>query len=72
MAKLYLDLQQNLEEAMALARKGIELNPRSEYAPLGHYIIADIYGRQGRAAEAAREAAVGRALESRVSRKTGP
>jgi hypothetical protein len=34
-------------------------------APLGHYVLADIYNRQGRPGEAAREVALGRALEAR-------
>ena len=48
LAKLYLDLGARFDDALALARKGIELAPESEYAPLGHYVIADIYSRQGR------------------------
>jgi choline-sulfatase len=63
LAKAYLDQEQNLDEAVRLARKGIELAPRSEYAPLGHYVIADVLSRQGRRAEAEQEAARGRALE---------
>jgi choline-sulfatase len=63
LAKLYLDMDQNLDEAVRLARKGIELAPRSEYAPLGYYVIADVYSRQGRRGEAEQEAARGRALE---------
>jgi arylsulfatase A-like enzyme/Tfp pilus assembly protein PilF len=68
LAKLYLDLEQNLDEAIALARKGLELAPESEFAPLGHYVIADLYSRQGRPAEAQRAVARGRALESRHAR----
>jgi arylsulfatase A-like enzyme/Flp pilus assembly protein TadD len=63
LAKLYLDLGQNLDEAVRLARRGIELSPGSEYAPLGHYVIADVLSREGRRAEAEQEAARGRALE---------
>jgi len=74
LAKLYLDLRQNLDEAATLARRGLELAPRSEYAPLGHYVLADILNGQGRVDEAAREVVAGRALE-RASRsgqrKTG-
>jgi len=65
LAKLYLDAEQNLDEAMRLARRGIELAPTSEYAPLGHYVIADVLSRQGRSAEAQQEVARGRALEQR-------
>ncbi len=49
---------------LRLARKGIEVGPDSEYAPLGYYVIADIYSRQGKHAQAEQEAARGRALES--------
>jgi choline-sulfatase len=63
LAKVYLDLAQNLDEAVQLARKGIELEPHGEYAPLGHYVIADVLSRQGRRVEAEQEAALGQALE---------
>jgi arylsulfatase A-like enzyme/Tfp pilus assembly protein PilF len=66
LAKVYLDAGQNLDEAVRLARRGVELAPESEYAPLGHYIVADVYSRQGRSADAEREAARGRALEGRT------
>jgi len=65
LAKLYLDANTHLTEAVDLARKGIALAPHSEYAPLGHYVIADIYSRLGRREAAEREAAIGRRLESR-------
>jgi tetratricopeptide (TPR) repeat protein len=64
LAKVYLDAGTNLQEATSLARKGLELAPTSEFAPLGHYVLADIYNRQGRAREGAQELARGRALES--------
>jgi arylsulfatase A-like enzyme/Tfp pilus assembly protein PilF len=66
LAKAYLDEGKDLAEAARLARKGLELNPTSEMAPLGHYVLADIYNRQGRAADAAREVALGRAAERRA------
>ena len=37
----------------------------STYAPLGHYVLADLYSRMGRHADAAVEAQRGRALEAR-------
>jgi hypothetical protein len=49
---------------MRLARTGLQLAPNSEYAPLGHYVLADIYNRQGRARDGAQELARGRALEN--------
>jgi arylsulfatase A-like enzyme/Tfp pilus assembly protein PilF len=63
LAKLYLDIGQQLDEAVKLARRGVELAPHSEWAPLGHFVIADVYARQGRAVDAAREAAEGRLLQ---------
>ena len=63
LAKAYLDSGRNFEEAIQLAQKGAALGPAPDVAPLAHYVLADIYSRQGRAAESAREAARGRALE---------
>ena len=65
------DLGQQFDEAVRLARKGIELAPASEYAPLGHYVIADVYSRQGHRAEAEQEAALGRALERKPTKAEG-
>jgi arylsulfatase A-like enzyme/Tfp pilus assembly protein PilF len=65
LAKAYLDRGERLQEAVELARKGLSLHPRPELAPLGHYVLADLYSRLGRSADAQREAALGRALETR-------
>jgi choline-sulfatase len=64
LAKAFLDAGTNLDEAVSLARKGLELRPTSTVAPLGHYVLADLYSRQGRPADSAREAALGKALEN--------
>jgi choline-sulfatase len=64
LAKAYLDSGRNFDEAVRLARKGLELAPRSEYAALGHYVLADIFNRQGRSRDAAVELAAGKALEA--------
>lgn len=69
LAKLYLDRGSNFEEAVSLARKGLEVNPKSTYAPLGHYVIADIYSRTGRSSDARKEAAEGRRLEAQRRRQ---
>jgi len=68
LAKAYLDAGTHLDDAVRLASKGLELAPRSEYAPLGHYVLADIYNRQGRTREGAEEVARGRALEARTKK----
>ena len=65
LAKLYLDQGRRLDEAITLARRGLDVGPRSEYAPLGHYVLADIYSRRGLMAESRREAEKGRARERR-------
>ena len=64
LAKARLDLG-DLGGAETAAVKGMGLKPDAEIAPLGHYILADVYSRQGRANDAAREEAAGRKLESR-------
>jgi tetratricopeptide (TPR) repeat protein len=68
LAKAYLERGSNLDEASKLAQKGLSLSPSPSVAPLGHYVLADIFNRQGRAAEAASEVAKGRALEARARR----
>jgi len=68
LAKAYLERETNLEEAASLARKGLSLSPSPQVVPLGHYLLADIYNRLGQRADAAREAAEGRALEARLGR----
>ena len=69
LGKAYLDEGKNLQGAAEMARKGLEVGPKSQHAALGHYVLADVYSRQGRAEEAAREAARGRALEAAKGRR---
>jgi arylsulfatase A-like enzyme/Tfp pilus assembly protein PilF len=70
LAKAYLDLNENFNEAISLARKGLELDPEAESAPLGHYVLADIFNRLGRMNEYLAEVEKGRALEAKLKRKT--
>jgi tetratricopeptide (TPR) repeat protein len=72
LAKLYVDQNQRLDEAARLARKGLELDPSSALAPLGHYVMADVYAREGRTAESQQQAALGRALEARLKQRPAP
>jgi choline-sulfatase len=74
LAKLYLDDNRELDRAITLARKGIEINPSSDYAPLGHYVLADIYSRRGMMAESQREAQRGREREraTRTRQRSSP
>jgi arylsulfatase A-like enzyme/Tfp pilus assembly protein PilF len=63
LAKLYLDQGTRLDEAATLAQRGLAINPGSVYAPLGHYVLADVYSRQGKFAESRREAELGKRKE---------
>jgi tetratricopeptide (TPR) repeat protein len=63
LAKFYLD-SGNLEKAQELALKGIELGPEPSMAPLGHFILADVYNRQGRFGDAERELRTAQRLQS--------
>jgi arylsulfatase A-like enzyme/Tfp pilus assembly protein PilF len=54
----------HLDAAAELARRGLEVDKGSRVAPLGHYVLADVYTRQGKAAEAADEVAKARRIES--------
>jgi predicted Zn-dependent protease len=63
LAKALLD-EDDLEGARDAARRGLGSKPEASVAPLGHYVLADVFTRQGRAGEAAREVALARKLES--------
>jgi arylsulfatase A-like enzyme/Tfp pilus assembly protein PilF len=67
LAKGLLDLDR-LEGAEAAARKGLESNPDPRMAPLGHYVLADVYNRRGQTARAAAEVAKARRLEGAAPR----
>jgi arylsulfatase A-like enzyme/Tfp pilus assembly protein PilF len=62
LAKALLDAG-DLPGAERWARSGLERKPDPRLAPLGHYVLADVYNRQGRMVEADREAAAARKLE---------
>jgi arylsulfatase A-like enzyme/Tfp pilus assembly protein PilF len=62
LAKALLDLGA-LQPAEQAAKRGLALKPDRTIAPLGHYVLADVYSRVGREADAAREVARARGLE---------
>jgi predicted negative regulator of RcsB-dependent stress response len=62
LAKALLDAGE-LKEAEAAARRGLSSTPDPAMLPLGHYILADVYSRLGRAAESAQHAAAGQRAE---------
>jgi arylsulfatase A-like enzyme/Tfp pilus assembly protein PilF len=72
LAKLYLDQERNFDEAVELAKRGLAFGAQSEFAPLGHYVLADVYNRRGQHAEAREELRRGRAREAAArNRRTG-
>jgi len=70
LAKARLDAG-DLDGAEAAARAGIGRSPDPQIAPLGHYILADVYSRRGQSKEAAREAAAGQREEARLKPGSG-
>jgi len=71
LAKAYVDLNENFDEAIRLAKKGLDLEPEADSAPLGHYVLADIYNWLGRPDEYAAELEKGRALERKFRKSRG-
>ncbi len=59
----------HLDAAAQLARQGLELDRRSEVAPLGHYVLADVYSRQGRPSDAEAEVTKARELEAALRQR---
>jgi arylsulfatase A-like enzyme/Tfp pilus assembly protein PilF len=57
-----------LEAASDLARRGLERDAASAIAPLGHYVLADAYDRQGEHAKADSELRAARRLEATLKR----
>ena len=53
-----------LDSARDLAQRGLQAQPVSDVAPLGHYVLADVYNRQGQRDAAAAEVAKARRMEA--------
>jgi len=62
LAKALLDIG-DLKSAEHAATRGLASIPDRDIVPLGHYVLADVYSRQGRDAEAARHLAAGQRAE---------
>ena len=62
LAKALLD-SGDLAASEIAARTGLASSPDRQAAPLGHYVLADLYMRQGRQKEATQEVALGKRLE---------
>jgi arylsulfatase A-like enzyme/Flp pilus assembly protein TadD len=46
-ARIYLNRGEKYEEAIAMVKKGIELEPEKEHLPLGYFLLSDLYNRIG-------------------------
>lgn len=61
-----------LAEAAETARRGLAIDTQSEFAPLGHYVLADVYSRNGEPVRARAEAAAGEKLEAALRARARP
>jgi tetratricopeptide (TPR) repeat protein len=61
-----------LDPALDLARRGLEAQPASPVAPLGHYVLADVYTRRGEPGRAQEEVAKARRLEAALRKHPAP
>ncbi|TKJ32861.1 hypothetical protein CEE39_04750 [bacterium (candidate division B38) B3_B38] len=73
LAKAYLDTrdEKNFQDAIEAANRGLQLDPNSPYAPLGHYVLVDIYNRQGKSEQARFHLQKARELEKRGATPQG-
>jgi arylsulfatase A-like enzyme/Flp pilus assembly protein TadD len=62
LAKSLLD-NGDLSGAARAATEGLARKPDAAMVPLGHYVLADVYARQGRPSDSAKQAAAGRRAE---------
>jgi arylsulfatase A-like enzyme/predicted Zn-dependent protease len=62
LARLCLNRGQDFEEAIRLAKRGIELRPDPKELPLGYFLLADLYSRLGDTAKSAEYARQGQEL----------
>jgi arylsulfatase A-like enzyme/Tfp pilus assembly protein PilF len=61
LARILLNRGENLQEAIALSKKGLELGPDPGEAPLGYFLLADLYNRMGDRVKSAEYARKGQA-----------
>ena len=61
-----------LEAAADLAQRGLAAQARSDAAPLGHFVLADVYNRRGQPTQAEEEATKGRKLEAALRKNPSP
>jgi len=61
-----------LEMALDLATRGLAVDSASEVAPLGHYVLAEVYGRRGQLVKAQEQVRKARSLEEAIRRNPPP
>ena len=61
-----------LDAAADLATRGLQAQARSDAAPLGHFVLADVYNRRGQPKQAEEEAGKGRKLEAALRKSPSP
>ncbi|MDX1385309.1 MAG: tetratricopeptide repeat protein, partial [Thermoanaerobaculia bacterium] len=66
---LLLEDPARYEEAVAAARRGLELEPEAEVRALGHFVLADLYNRLGRPQDAQRELDLARQAQQEIGRE---
>ncbi|HEY6553614.1 MAG TPA: tetratricopeptide repeat protein, partial [Vicinamibacteria bacterium] len=64
--------QGRLDAAEDLARRGLAVDSGSPVAPLGHYVLADVFNRRGRVALAQSQVAAARRLEATLRSRPEP
>lgn len=62
LARIYLNRGGKFEEAISLAKKGIELKPEKKDLPLGYFLLADLYNRIGDSVKSSEYARKGKEL----------
>ena len=63
LAKAYMDSQRDLTKAIRLSEKGLSLNPDVRTSILAHFVLADIYNRQGKHLESQRHVEIAKKLQ---------
>lgn len=67
LAKAYMDSRRDLNEAIRLAERGLSLNPELRTRILAHFVLADIYNRQGNHVESQRHLEMSKKLQKSLN-----
>src|SRR5439155_27212036 len=63
LAKSLMDGGEDPARAQSLVAQGLQHSKENQNLALGHYLLADLFSRQGKTAESAREAALAKRFE---------